>query len=104
MTKSELATHVARSLPYVTREDAEIIVDVIFESMADALVRGDRIEIRGFGSFKVNNRPERERRNPMTGEAVHIPAKKLPHFKVGKELHGRINQIAPSAGSMEQDS
>ena len=103
MTKSELVTHVARSLPYVTREDAEIIVDVIFQSMAYALVRGDRIEIRGFGTFKVKNRPEREGRNLMTGEAAHIPAKKLPHFKVGKELHERINKMVSPTGSMEED-
>ena len=101
MTKSELVTHVARTLPYVAREDAEIIVDIIFESMADALAQGDGIEIRGFGSLKVSDRRAREGRNPKTGESVHIPAKRLPLFRIGKELHERINRTVPSAGSME---
>ena len=99
MTKSELINRVAERLPYLTRKDAEIIVNTIFDSMADALVEGEGIEIRGFGSFKVKNREEREGRNPKTGESVHIPAKKWPHFKVGKELYERINQRAPSGGS-----
>mgnify|MGYP001545398802 CR=1 FL=1 len=99
MTKSELVAHVAGRLPHLTLKDADIIVDTIFESMADALAQGDGIEIRGFGSFKVKNREERQGRNPKTGESVHIPAKKWPHFKIGKELYERINQRAPSGGS-----
>ena len=98
MTKSELIAHVARRLPYVTRKDAEIIVDTIFDSMADALAQGDRIEIRGFGSLKVKDREQREGRNPKTGELVRIPAKKFPFFKIGKELRERMNQTVPSAG------
>jgi integration host factor beta subunit len=101
MTRSEIITHVAQRLPYMTLKDAEIIVDTIFQSMADALAQGDGIEIRGFGSFKVKNRPAREGRNPRTGESVPIPAKKFPHFKIGKELHECINQTVPSRGSME---
>ena len=101
MTKREFITHVAERLPYLTRRDAEIIVDTIFDSMADALVQGDRIEIRGFGSFKVTNRRAREGRNPRTGESVQIPAKKYPLFKIGKELHERINKTVPAIGSME---
>ena len=100
MTKSELVTHVAERLPYMTLKDAEIIVDAIFESMADALAQGEGIEIRGFGSLKVKDREERQGRNPKTGESVHIPAKKYPHFRVGKELHERINQVVPSEGTM----
>ena len=100
MTKSELITHVARSFPYLTHRDAEIIVDTIFDSMTDALAQGEGIEIRGFGSLKVKDRGEREGRNPKTGESVRIPAKKMPFFKIGKELHERINQTVPSAGSM----
>lgn len=103
MTKTELVTHVARRLPYMTLKDAEIIVDTIFESMADALAQGDGIEIRGFGSLKVKNRGEREGRNPRTGESVHIPAKRLPLFRIGKELHERINRTVPSRDSMEED-
>ena len=72
--------------------------------MAYALAQGDNVEIRGFGSLKVKNRPEREGRNPKTGESVHIPAKKYPFFKIGKELYERINQKVPSAGSMEEDN
>ena len=101
MTKRELITHVARRLPYLTLKDAEIIVDTIFDSMVDALAQGDRIEIRGFGSFKVKDREEREGRNPVTGESVQIPAKKYPFFKIGKELRERINQAAPATGSVE---
>ena len=104
MTKSELVAHVARKLPYVTRKDAEIMVDAIFDSMADALTQGDGVEIRGFGSLKVKDRGEREGRNPKTGESVRVPAKKSPHFKIGKELHERLNRTVPGAGSMEEDS
>ena len=91
MTKSELINLVAEGLPYLTHKDAEIIVNTIFDSMVDALVGGDRIEIRGFGSFKVKNRGNREGRNPKTGAAVQIPAKRMPFFKIGKELYERIN-------------
>ncbi len=104
MTKSELVTLVARRLPYMTRKDAEIIVDAIFDSMVDSLAQGDRIDIRGFGSLKVKDRGEREGRNPKTGESVRIPAKKSPFFRIGKELHERINRRVPSTGSMEEDN
>ena len=96
MTKTELVRHVAERLRHLTHRDAEIIVDTIFESMAGALAQGDDIEIRGFGSFRVKNRGAREGRNPRTGESVHIPAKKLPLFRIGRELHERINRTVPS--------
>ena len=92
MPKSELINRVAERLPYLTRKDAEIIVNTIFDSMVDALVKGDRIEIRGFGSFKVKHRAHREGRNPKTGGSVRIPAKQMPFFKIGKELYERINK------------
>lgn len=104
MTKSELVTLVAQRLPHMTHEDAEIIIETIFGSMADALAQGDDIEIRGFGSLRVKDRKERQGRNPRTGESVPIPTKKHPRFKIGRELHERINQKVPSAGSMEKDS
>jgi integration host factor beta subunit len=104
MTKSELITRVAQRLPYMPLKDAEIIVDTVFESMVDALAQGDGIEIRGFGSLKVKDRREREGRNPRTGESVHIPAKRSPFFKIGKELHERINQAVASSGSREEDA
>ena len=91
MTRSELIILVADRLPYLTHKDAEIIVDTIFDSMIESLAQGERIEIRGFGSFAVKHRDPREGRNPRTGETVHIPAKRLPHFKIGKELYERIN-------------
>ena len=101
MTKSELVAHVARNFPYLSRQDAAAIVDTIFGSMADALAQGDGVEIRGFGSLKVKDRRAREGRNPKTGESVHIPAKKLPHFKMGKELYERLNGTVTSEGKME---
>jgi integration host factor beta subunit len=102
MTKSELVDHVAERLPYVTRQDAEVIVDTIFDSMAGALAEGDRVEIRGFGSLRVKNLGARVGRNPRTGEPVHVPAKKLPFFKIGKDLYERINRTVPSTGSVER--
>jgi integration host factor beta subunit len=92
MTKSELINLVAERLPYLTRKDAEIIVNTIFDTMTEALVEEDRIEIRGFGSFKVKQRGDRGGRNPKTGESVQIPAKRMPFFKIGKELYQRINE------------
>jgi integration host factor subunit beta len=91
MTRSELVILVAKRLPYLTQKDTEIIVDAVFDSMVDSLAQGERIEIRGFGSFAVKHRDPREGRNPKTGETVHIPAKRMPHFKLGKELYERIN-------------
>ena len=96
MTKSELVRHVAERLRHLTQRDAEIIVDTIFESMGDALIKGEHIEIRGFGSLRVKDRDARQGRNPKTGESVQIPAKKLPLFRIGRELNERINQKAPS--------
>jgi integration host factor subunit beta len=95
MTRSELVILVAERLPYLTQKDAEIIVDTIFNSMIESLAQGDRIEIRGFGRFAVKHRDPREGRNPKTGETVHIPAKRMPHFKMGKELYERINPTVP---------
>lgn len=101
MTKSELVTRVAQRLPHMTLKDAEIIVDTIFESMVDALAQGEGVEVRGLGSLKVKDRGERVGRNPKTGESVQIPAKKMPFFRIGKELYERINKAVPGAGSME---
>ena len=93
MTKSELINNIAHRNPHLTQRDAEIIIDTIFDSMTDALANGDRIEIRGFGSFSTKHRAERQGRNPKTGEVVNIPAGRYPFFKVGKELSERINGI-----------
>ena len=98
MTRSELVTAVENRLPYLRRKDAEIIVNTLFDSMVEALAQGDRIDIRGFGSLAVKHRSAHKGRNPRTGETVHIPAKRLPHFKIGKVLNGRINPTALEEG------
>ena len=93
MKKSELVIFVVDRLPSLTRKDAEIIVDTVFDSMTDALVRGEHIEIRGVGSFSVKQRRDRQGRNPKTVASVFIPAKRMPFFKVWKELFERINKV-----------
>jgi len=98
MTKSELINRVAERLPYLTRKDAEIIVNTIFDSMVDALVEGDRIEIRGFGSFKVKKRKGRVARNPRTGEQVMVAEHWVPLFKVSKEVKVLVNDNLQKAG------
>ena len=91
MTKSELIMRLAKQNPHLVHREAERIVDAILETIAAALARGDRIELRGFGSFIVKERGPRVGRNPRTGEAVQVPAKRRPNFKIGKELRRRIN-------------
>jgi integration host factor subunit beta len=90
MTKSDLIERVALRVPHISKKDTETVVNTIFDSMTESLKSGDRIEIRGFGSFQVKIREAREGRNPKTGEEVRIPAKRTPFFKVGKELKERI--------------
>jgi len=90
MTKSDLIERVAVKVPHISKKDTETVVNTIFDCMTESLRKGDRIEIRGFGSFQVKVREAREGRNPKTGEEVKIPAKRTPFFKVGKELKERI--------------
>ena len=90
MTKSELIERVAEATKQ-TKGRAELVVSTIFDSMVDALRRGEGIEIRGFGSFTVRQYKSYEGRNPRTGDAVHVAPKRLPFFKVGKELRERVN-------------
>ena len=92
MTKSGLIEEVAKRTPHISKKDTEVVVNTIFDSMIDSLKTGDRIEIRGFGSFQVKMREAREGRNPKTGEPVHISAKRTPFFKVGKELKEMVDQ------------
>ena len=92
MTKSELIVRLAERFPQLVAKDADFAVKMILDAMSDALVRGDRIEIRGFGSFALNYRPPRVGRNPKSGEKVSVPAKWVPHFKAGKELRERVDQ------------
>jgi len=91
MTKAELVEEVAQSAT-LTRKHSEVIVDAVFSSIVEALQRGDKIELRGFGSFRVRHRGSRTGRNPKTGEGVLVPAKKVPYFKPGKELRELINR------------
>ena len=86
MTKRDLIDEIVKLYPSYSRRDAEVIVNAVFESMTEALCSGERIEIRGFGSFVVKQRRAREGRNPKTGEIVAVAAKRVPFFKVGKEL------------------
>ena len=92
MTKSELLAQLAERFPQLVAKDADLAVKMILDAMSEALVRGDRIEIRGFGSFALNYRPPRLGRNPKSGEKVDVPAKWVPHFKAGKELRERVDQ------------
>jgi integration host factor subunit beta len=91
MTKAELVEEVAESAT-LTRKHSEVIVDAVFSSIVEALQRGDKIELRGFGSFRVRHRGSRTGRNPKTGEGVLVPAKRVPYFKPGKELRELINR------------
>lgn len=91
MTKSELIERLAARFPQLAAKDAEFAVKMVLDAMAAALVRGDRIEIRGFGSFALNYRPPRIGRNPKSGDKVQVPEKYVPHFKAGKELRERVD-------------
>jgi len=90
MTKAELVEEVARAAE-LTKKDSEVIVEEVFKNIIQALNRGEKIELRGFGSFRVRQRDARRGRNPKTGAPVDIPAKRVPYFKPGKELKELIN-------------
>ena len=92
MTKSELIDRLAAEQAHLAHVDVELAVKTTLEHMSQALSNGERIEIRGFGSFSLHFRPARMGRNPKTGEKVHVPPKKLPFFKVGKELRERVDR------------
>ena len=92
MTKSELIQRLAELNPHLYQRDVELIVSTIFEEVAGALARGDRVELRGFGAFSVKQRGPRIGRNPRTGEAVQVAEKFIPFFKAGKELRERLNE------------
>ncbi|PIV21504.1 MAG: integration host factor subunit beta [Hydrogenophilales bacterium CG03_land_8_20_14_0_80_62_28] len=91
MTKSELINRLAERNPHLVAADAELAVKTILDAMVQNLVEGNRIEIRGFGSFSLNFRPPRVGRNPKTGEQVTVEGKHVPHFKAGKELRDRVD-------------
>ena len=93
MTKAELVEEVSR-VSDLTKKHSEVIVDTVFKSIIDALHRGEKIELRGFGSFRLRRREPRKGRNPKTGDKVDVPPKKVPYFKPGKELKELINREA----------
>jgi integration host factor subunit beta len=107
MTKAELVEDVARAAE-LTKKDAERLVEIVFESIIETLNHGEKIELRGFGSFRVRSRGARRGRNPKTGAPVDIPAKRVPYFKPGKEMKELINLeadgTAASSGSAPTES
>ena len=91
MTRSDLVEELAARFSQLTHRDTEHAVKTILDAVGDALVRGNRVEIRGFGSFSINRRPPRMGRNPRSGESVAIPEKRVPHFKPGKALREAVD-------------
>ena len=98
MTKAELVDEVARVVQ-LTKKQAETIVNIVFDSIVDSLRAGQKIELRGFGSFRLRSRKSRTGRNPKTGEKVEVPSKKIPYFKPGKELKELINKVLSDSES-----
>lgn len=101
MLKSELVRALNEKLPELQVKDVELALNCILRQLADAIVQGERIEIRGFGSFNLHHRPPRIARNPKTGEAVNLPAKVAIHFKLGKEMRDRVNAARDKCGITE---
>lgn len=86
MTKTDLVERVSMKTTILTKKQTELVVNILFDSIKEALAAGDKIEIRGFGSFRIRSRRNREGRNPKTGDSVTVPQKRVPFFKAGKEL------------------
>ena len=97
MTKSELIEILTRRQGHLKADDVDLAVKNLLEMMSNALTQGERIEIRGFGSFSLHFRPPRLGRNPKTGDSVALPGKHVPHFKPGKELRERVSDAIPIA-------
>lgn len=91
MTKAQLVEQVANQIN-LTKKQTEIIVNTVFQSITDSLAEGDKVELRGFGSFRIRERNPRVGRNPKSGEKVDVPAKKVPFFKAGKELKAIVDE------------
>ena len=92
MIKSELVTKLAEANPHLYQRDVEILVNAILDEITGALGRGDRVELRGFGTFSTKERDARQGRNPRTGEKVSVSGKNVPYFKSGKEMRDRLNK------------
>jgi integration host factor subunit beta len=104
MTKSELVEVLSLKQTHLMQDDVDASVRIILEAIAKALAQGERVEIRGFGSFAMSHRPARTGRNPKTGEPVAIPAKRVPHFKTGKELRERVQALGAESGTAERQA
>ncbi|MCX8026312.1 MAG: integration host factor subunit beta [Thermodesulfovibrionales bacterium] len=96
MTKSVLIDKLVEKVPDFTRKQMEMIVDSVFDGMKEALAKNEKIEIRGFGNFKIKHRKAKVARNPRTGEKVEVPAKRAVHFKIGKPFHKALNETRAS--------
>jgi integration host factor subunit beta len=103
MIKSELVTKIAELNPHLYQRDAEILVNAVLDEIIDALTRGDRVELRGFGTFTTKKREARQGRNPRTGAKVAVTNKVVPYFKSGKEMRDRLN-ITPVKGKKKKAS
>jgi integration host factor subunit beta len=103
MTRSELVTALAERCPQLSPKDAEVAARTMLDAMGETLIKGHRIEIRGFGSFSINRRPARVGRNPRSGEQVLVPEKRSPHFKVGKAMREAVDSGVLSSPSDAQD-
>jgi integration host factor subunit beta len=101
VVKSELVRALNEKLPELQVKDVELALNCILGQLASAIVQGERVEIRGFGSFNLHHRPPRIARNPKTGEAVNLPAKVALHFKPGKEMRNRVNAMRDKCGITE---
>ena len=101
MVRSELVRVLSEKLPEIMERDVELAVNCMLKQMEEALVQGERIEIRDFGSFDLHHRASRLARNPKTGEAVNLPAKVVVHFKPGKEMRDRVNAARDKCGLTE---
>lgn len=99
MTKADLVEQVADAIgPQVAKRECGLVVDAFLDAVKDALARGDRIELRGFGTFMVRNRKARKARNPRTGEAVEVPARDVPVFKPSRHLRSRVDRASGVSG------
>ena len=92
MTKSSLIEKISEKVDGLSKKQTEVVIETIFESIKETLSKGGKVEIRGFGNFRLRSRNARKARNPKTGEAVDVPPKKVPYFKVGKELREMVNR------------